>query len=166
MIGHAAPNTMSAASGSFQMFASAEGLTLPGQNPLPPISTISRTFSVSRGSSRIARAMLVSGPTGTRVISPGAAITVRTMNSAALWSTALFVGAAMPALPWPSAPWTKSTGPPYEATSGVLAPRATGMSERPASSSNASALYVVVSVVAFPKIVVSPTTSSSGDDSA
>ncbi len=81
--GQPAPNTTSAASGSPRMFASAAGLTLPSASALPPISTTSRTACTRRGSSRSASAMLVSGPTGTSVTSPGAAITCSMMNAAA-----------------------------------------------------------------------------------
>ena len=71
---------MSAASGSLMMLASADGDALPPTNALPPMRTIPASFDDSVGSSCIAVAMLVSGPRGTSVISPGASSTVRMMK--------------------------------------------------------------------------------------
>ncbi|MEI2703897.1 MAG: hypothetical protein V9E89_01240 [Ilumatobacteraceae bacterium] len=110
--------------------------------------------------------MLVSGPMGTRVISPGAVITVSTMNEAASPSTVEVTGGSRKVLPMPSSPWTNATGPRYGIASGASAPRATGMSARPAISSSLRALRVVTSVWALPKMVVRPTTHSSGDSRA
>ena len=48
---HSAPNTMSAASGSLMMLASAAGEALPPTNAFPPIRTIPASFDDKVGSS-------------------------------------------------------------------------------------------------------------------
>ena len=79
----AASRTSWAASGSCQMFASPSWLVLPGTPTAPPITTIRRTSCGSLGSSSRASPMLVSGPTATRVSSPGAWRASRTISTAA-----------------------------------------------------------------------------------
>ena len=63
-----AVTTISAASGSPEIFASATGLTLPARLNAPPIRTTSLTFLVKFASSRMACARFVSLPTATIVI--------------------------------------------------------------------------------------------------
>lgn len=65
------------------MLASATGEALPGTVAALPMITTSLTNETVRGSSQPARATLVSGPTGTSVISPACASSLSTMNCAA-----------------------------------------------------------------------------------
>ena len=51
------------------MFASAVGVALPGDCAFPPMSTISLIFESIPGCSFSKLAILVNGPTGTKVIS-------------------------------------------------------------------------------------------------
>src|SRR6202021_2979620 len=59
--------TARAASGSTQMLYSAAGVTLPSQQGAPPITTHRPTRSASLGSRLSASAILVSGPSVTKV---------------------------------------------------------------------------------------------------
>ena len=68
-IGRPQLTTIRAASGSSQMLNSADAVEFPW-SWAPPMSTISGILSRIRGSFWIAVAMLVSGPTGTSVMSP------------------------------------------------------------------------------------------------
>jgi hypothetical protein len=71
---HGAVKTRSAASGSFQILASATGVTLPGLPATPnapPMITTAFSRVATSGSAFRARARLVSGPTATKVTSPG-----------------------------------------------------------------------------------------------
>ncbi len=124
----------------------------------PPISTI-RAGSIPRSS---ACATLVSGPSGTSVVS---GVTCSTRNPTAFWATGSEArwgssGPSRPLSPWTcAATWSSRV-------SGRSAPAATGTSSRPTSASTFSALSVVFSSVWFPCTVVTPTSSTSGLASA
>src|SRR6266487_277962 len=66
------------------MLTSAAGVAFPREKE-PPINTTERTRLAIRGSLRNATAMLVRGPTGTSVISPGDSRT-RSMIRSTAWS--------------------------------------------------------------------------------
>ena len=144
------------------MFASAAGLTLPLTVAAPPMMTTSATWLMMRGSNKSARAILVSGPTGTSVTSPGCAMIVSTINCAAVRGWGCKVGAGWLVLPSPSSPCTKAAAPWYITCNGLAAPCTTGTDERPANSTRCSAFCVAVAVSTLPKMVVRPSTSSSG----
>ena len=99
-----AENTMSAAWASFQMFASATGVTLPGTKAAPPIILKPLTSLGRFGSRRSANAMLPSGPMATSVISPGCLRAISTINSAELRGSTSRVEGGKPMLPKPSSP--------------------------------------------------------------
>ena len=161
-----AVKTRSAASGSFQMLASATGDTLPGSATVPPITMTSRSSTGNCGSIMSARLRLPSGPTATSVISPGYLRAMSTMN----WADARGSGAPprvrrAPRLPRPSAPWMWAGGASGALRQGVATPLVTGMS-RPASAVRYSAFVVACSTLTLPKVVVMPTTSIAGWASA
>jgi hypothetical protein len=69
------------------------------------------------------------------VTSPGLVAQASLRNAAAdVPASARPAGAGASTFPNPSAPWTTAAGGLSAATSGVSAPRATGMSGRPTSS--------------------------------
>ena len=127
--------------------------------------TTSRTDWAMRGSRRKARAMFVSGPMGTRVISPGEAMSFSMITSTACESIAFICGCGNCNPPSPLSPCTCSAYIGWR-TSGRLLPRATGISVRPANSSSASALYVVRSTLTLPPTVVMASSRTSGEDRA
>ncbi len=90
--------------------------------------------------------------------------------SAGAASVATFMaGAGRPSvvLPSPSSPWMKVAGRNAGATpTGPAAPRATGMSARPAAASTRPTLVIAVSSATFPQTTVTASTSSSGERSA
>ena len=127
----------------------------------PPISTTSRTRSAIRGSFRTAMAMFVSGPIGTRVISPGADITMSTITSTACSGTGRTDGSPHS---WPSSPplpWMSSAVKSGR-TSGAAQPAATGTSWMPASVHTRKALSVVSARGWFPATVVIAASETSG----
>ena len=89
-----AAKTISAACASFQMFASATGVTLPGTNAAPPIMLTPFTNLGSSGSRRSARAKLPSGPIATMVTSPGYLRAISTINCAELRGSSSVLGAS------------------------------------------------------------------------
>jgi hypothetical protein len=83
---------------------SAAGVLLPGPNAAPPMKTISRTLAASRGSLTMASAILVIGPIGHNVMSPGLAITVSMMKSTAWPSASGTASGSRNTLPSPPSP--------------------------------------------------------------
>lgn len=75
--------TISAASGSPKIFASAAGLTFPFTEKAPPIITISPTILVKLESNWTANAIFVRGAKATTVTSPGCRLACSMRNSAA-----------------------------------------------------------------------------------
>jgi hypothetical protein len=126
------------------------------------MSTTSLTRSTMRGSRRTASAMLVSAPSGTSVISPGAcAMTVSMMRSTACRGSSPTVGSGSSGPSRPVSPWISGaviTG----RTSGRAQPAATGTPWIPATVATASAFRVTLSSVWLPATVVMPTSSTSG----
>ena len=84
--------TARAASGSTQMLYSAAGVTLPSHAGAPPITTQRPIRAASSGSRSSASAMLVSGPSVTRV-RPGSASERRRIASTAPSRSVLRFGA-------------------------------------------------------------------------
>ena len=157
-----AVNTMSAACGSFQMLASATGDTLPPSRMVPPMMTTSFTNWGRAGSSFSARARLPSGPTATRVISPGRARQVSTMNWALERGSSVWVaGWRLAKLPRPSAPWMCAGGFSPGLSQGRFTPCVTGIF-RPAICVRYKALVAACATVTLPNVVVIPTTSMPG----
>ncbi len=153
-------NTICAACGSHSALNSAAGVQLPTSR-LPPIQTICRMRGAMSGASRSASATLVSGPVGSSVTSPGRERTASMMNRAACSASACRVGAGSrgPSRPvWPCTLSAERRG----TSSGRSAPAYTGVS-LPISASVTRAFRVVRSRPTLPKVVLTPSTSSSGE---
>ena len=147
------------------MLASAEGFTLPFTKKAPPRQTMDRRGTSGLSLRAIAR--FVSGPSASTVTSPGCLLAQSRMNSEAVASTAFDLGRIPPVFPRPSSPWTKSAILSFSSPVKVQSdPFATGTSALSASSSSPKAFSVDLVVGQFPKIVVSPITSTSGCRSA
>src|SRR4051812_1137676 len=157
-------NTRAAASGSSQMLNSAAGVTLPSAIA-PPISTMRSITPTTSGCRASSSAMFVSGPVGTTVIGADAARSRSARKSTAWVPTGAPTGAGRSG---PSSPLSPCTDAATIGSriSGRLAPAATSMSPRPASSSTRRAFAVVLSSVWLPWTVVTPSTSTSGLASA
>eukprot|EP00963_Diacronema_lutheri_P005318 scaffold412_cov311-Pavlova_lutheri.AAC.30 len=161
---HPLENTMSAASGSPNMLASAAGLTFPLTLYAPPRTTTLCIFRCSSGSIRNASAKLVKGPRQSRCNFSECWSAIRNRKSAALSGMGLPLGWGGWVLPNPSLPCTKSatrwcTVP----VSGPSAPLAIGTSSLPAISLSRMAFSVAMGVLRFPNTVVIPSSSTSGD---
>ena len=149
--------TRCAASGSAQTLNSAAGVMFPSAIA-PPM----RTIRAGRMPRSTASATFVNGPTATSTV---CGVRCSTRKSTACWSTGSEArcgrsGPSRPLSPWTwAATWSSRT-------SGRSAPTATGTSVRSTSASTRRALSVVFSIVWFPCVVVTPTSSSSGLASA
>ena len=116
----------------------------------------------SSGSSLSAVAILVRGPIGIRVTSPGYLRTTRRINSAAGSSTGSVFGSGKTAPPSPFSPCTY-VAVTRRRSRGALAPGATGMSVRPAISTIRKALGRPSSSGTFPATGVMPSIFNSGE---
>ena len=137
------------------------------------MKTIRRTASATRGSSSSAVATLVSGPTGTRVTSPGEAMTVSTMSSAARpgRTASRDVGRGTSRhSSWASGSSRrarrKAVTSARSRISARAAPAWTGTSGRPSASRAASVEGTASSSSTFPWTTVSASRESSGLPSA
>ena len=99
----------------------------------PPMIIRPASARRTRGSSRNASATLVSGPIATRVISPGRAMTIRTMSSAARPPSGSLASSSGANSPCPSCP-SQYTG--TRPSSGFSAPIAIGIPAAPRSASS------------------------------
>ena len=119
----------------------------------------------SRGSRSRARARFVIGPRVTRWISPGRRRAASTIQPAAGPGSRGRDGAASSAWPMPRGPWV-SSAVAMGLTSGRSAPRATGTSVLPTSSSRDRLLSATWRAGTLPPTQVRPTRSISGDAQA
>ena len=146
------------------MLNSAAGVTLPSAIA-PPISTTRSIRGATSGQRASSSATLVSGPVGIRVTGSGAASRRSARKSTAWAATGAVTASGRSGPSSPDAPWTSSAAWASR-TSGRSAPAATGMSERPASSSTRSAFAVVLASDVLPCTVLTPSSSTSGLASA
>ena len=137
------------------MLYSAAGVTLPSQQGAPPITTQRPIRSASFGSRLSASAMLVRGPSVTRV-RPGSACARRRIASTAGSSSGLRFGVGNPRSPRPSLPWNQCAWS-CARLRGLSAPANTGTSERQISAVK-SAFWVACSRPTLPATVVRPRT--------
>ena len=143
------------------MLNSAAGVILPPESE-PPIRTMPLTNRAKSGSVLKAIAILVRGPTGIRVTSPGYFRTILQISSAADSGTGLIFGSGNTAPPNPLLPCAYSAVT-RRRRSGTLAPAATGISVRPAISTMRMAFGRVNSRGTFPDTAVMASIFSSGD---
>src|SRR6266851_6141085 len=146
---------MCAACGSTKKLNSAAGVTLP-RSRAPPISTMRATLRASSGAWAKASAGLVKGPSRHSVRAPSSAAASVSSRKATAWrGCAAMVGGFSSAPARPSPPQMNSAVRNVRSR-GLLAPRKTGTSGRPASSTRRNALAVVRSTGTLPATVVMP----------
>jgi hypothetical protein len=150
-----------AASGSQWTFHSETGVVLPGTRNAPPIMTQRRRSLGSAGSTSRAMARFVSGPSVTRVSSPGrrrASSAIRCGPNRDDGPPGAVGGSAYPS---PPGPWVSGVIFSFR-TSGFDRPAATSTSGRPARARIASVFRTTSGRAAFPAEHVTATSSASG----
>ena len=160
--------SLSAASGSWLMFASAHGRTLPGTVSAPPMMTM-RALAANSGSRSMAAARFVIGPVATMTRSSPCSRTESTRKSTAPRSSTARSDAGRSTSPMPLAPWmnaeiSRTSNPSFAEACG--SPWKTGTSARPNRSSSARLLATPSFMSTLPYVPVTPMSSSSGEPSA